>query len=339
MTTNNFLPENSVLFQESPANQTLIKHPKMSLCPLPSEQEKASKDLSVKKNPVSVFYYLKLFLFSLLVFTTIWSMAQQHLPEKRQTAFFPNVSRNSVSVQYADNTATITVDKLEDIRPGDKIRLLDMDKKEPFDAIVSSVKGNYFTVEGLSREKYGDQVYVYGKEVNDFRTVDYDAVSILNYSATQKLTKQAEEQKTQISSLQKEIVSLKTSIEMMVVLLQEQNLQLASLKADQTKVSTPSTEQELPLGTMSSGFIPNVFKQASSVLYTNNAAVLTIDKLEDIRPGDRIRLYNDKNECCETVVSSVNGDCFTVERLPREKFGENVFVYGKKVEDFSSAGL
>ena len=40
----------------------------------------------------------------------------------------------------------------------------------------------------------GDSLFVYGREVNDFRSVDYDAISMLNVSATQqlKLEKDAE---------------------------------------------------------------------------------------------------------------------------------------------------
>jgi hypothetical protein len=40
-------------------------------------------------------------------------------------------------------------------------------------------------------EKKGD-VFVYGKQVNDFRTVDYEAISMLNVSATQALLKRIE---------------------------------------------------------------------------------------------------------------------------------------------------
>jgi hypothetical protein len=36
------------------------------------------------------------------------------------------------------------------------------------------------------------QVFVYGREVKDFRTVDYDALAMLNFSATQELARQVE---------------------------------------------------------------------------------------------------------------------------------------------------
>ena len=312
-----------------------------SFSPLLSDTEKRLLEvIEVKKQQVGMIYYLKLFLFTLIVFSTVWSLAQTQLPETKKTVFFPNISRNSVAIQYAENTATITVDKLEDLRPGDKIRLMDINKSEPFDAIVSSVRGNYFTVEGLSAEKYGDQVYVYGKEVTDFRTVDYDALSIMNYKATQKLTKQVEDQKIQIQGLQKEIISMKTSMDQMIVLLKDQNAQLMNLKASTGKeVNTQKTRKDLPVDSKSSGFIPNINKKASSVVYSENAIVLTIDKLNDVRPGDKVLLFNHKNESFESVVSTVNGDCFTLEALPSEKFGQDILVYGKQVDDYETVGL
>jgi wobble nucleotide-excising tRNase len=51
----------------------------------------------------------------------------------------------------------------------------------------------------------GDQVFVYGREVNDFRSVDYDAIAMLNVSATQQL-------KREIQALQTENTALKAKL-------------------------------------------------------------------------------------------------------------------------------
>ena len=37
-----------------------------------------------------------------------------------------------------------------------------------------------------------DKVFVFGREVNDFRTVDYEAIAMLNVSATQELARKLE---------------------------------------------------------------------------------------------------------------------------------------------------
>jgi hypothetical protein len=40
----------------------------------------------------------------------------------------------------------------------------------------------------------GEKVFVFGREVNDFLTVDYDAISMLNVSATQHLKKEMDQE-------------------------------------------------------------------------------------------------------------------------------------------------
>lgn len=49
----------------------------------------------------------------------------------------------------------------------------------------------------------GDEVFVYGREVPDFRTVDYDALAMLNVSATQELARRLEEKDAVIKELTK----------------------------------------------------------------------------------------------------------------------------------------
>ena len=40
----------------------------------------------------------------------------------------------------------------------------------------------------------GEEVFVFGREVKDFRNVDYDAIAMLNVSATQELNRRLEKQ-------------------------------------------------------------------------------------------------------------------------------------------------
>jgi hypothetical protein len=46
---------------------------------------------------------------------------------------------------------------------------------------------------------------VYGEEVNDFRTVDYEGLTTLNISATQELSNLIKKQQQQIDLLMKRI--------------------------------------------------------------------------------------------------------------------------------------
>jgi hypothetical protein len=54
-----------------------------------------------------------------------------------------------------------------------------------------------------------DKVFVYGEEVDDFRTVDYEGLTTLNISATQELSKLIAAQNKKIAELEEEIKKLK----------------------------------------------------------------------------------------------------------------------------------
>ena len=60
------------------------------------------------------------------------------------------------------------------------------------------------------------KVFVYGREVDDFRTVDYQAVSMLNVSATQELLKRVEElehENLNLKASNEELMDLKQKVE------------------------------------------------------------------------------------------------------------------------------
>jgi len=70
-----------------------------------------------------------------------------------------------------------------DLKVGNKVKLIF--KEETIEAMVTDVTDQTFTID---QARNGD-VFVYGREVSDFRTVDYDALSMLNISATQELAR------------------------------------------------------------------------------------------------------------------------------------------------------
>ncbi len=82
---------------------------------------------------------------------------------------------------------------------GDKVKLIFGDKQDVYKVLKINEKGFY-------TERVSDgSVFVYGKEVNDFHTVDYEALSTLNISATQELVKQLNDLKAQNEILKKTV--------------------------------------------------------------------------------------------------------------------------------------
>lgn len=71
-----------------------------------------------------------------------------------------------------------------DLKLGDKVRLIGMTTES--ESEVVEIRDGGFRVDNLPA---GDEVFVYGREVDDYRTVDYEAIAMLNVSATQELAR------------------------------------------------------------------------------------------------------------------------------------------------------
>ncbi len=71
-----------------------------------------------------------------------------------------------------------------DLKAGERVRLLQEQASSVYE--VLAVTNGAFQVDLPAATR---QVFVYGREVEDFRTVDYEALAMLNVSATQELAK------------------------------------------------------------------------------------------------------------------------------------------------------
>lgn len=107
---------------------------------------------------------------------------------------------------------------------GEKVRLI-FEHKETLSKVISANE-NEFKIDSDETGK----VFVYGREVDDFRTVDYEAISMLNVSATQELLKRIEALENQNNVLKaqnSELLKLKSKMETLErsvsLLLEEKN--------------------------------------------------------------------------------------------------------------------
>ncbi len=100
----------------------------------------------------------------------------------------PNVYELASKLEHnsADGTLTITTKKPHDFKAGNLVDLV-ADKEEMKETPVKAVLDAHRFV--IACTKAPKSLFVYGKLVNDFQTVDYDAISMLNVSATQELKK------------------------------------------------------------------------------------------------------------------------------------------------------
>ncbi len=137
----------------------------------------------------------------------IAQQVEQHFPQvvSKVTRFIPNVYKTAESYIVKDNQTTIFIDNKIDVDNivrliyeeysvhGDKIGEMRVDQK------VTEVNSKSFTVKQKNkyvRRQPNSEVYifVFGTEVDDFRVVDYDGISMLNLSATQEIYKLLKEQ-------------------------------------------------------------------------------------------------------------------------------------------------
>jgi hypothetical protein len=83
-----------------------------------------------------------------------------------------------------------------DLKVGDRVKLIGEKEKGVYP--VLEVRDGAFRTDFKPST---EQVFVYGREVKDFRTVDYEALSMLNVSATQELARQLKSQQQELTRL------------------------------------------------------------------------------------------------------------------------------------------
>ena len=139
--------------------------------------------------------------------------------------FIPNVYQCISSIKKLSTGYLLSFRKEHNLsKEARKLQIVDKNSRG-FCSIVSIPSAKQVIVDA---PHLSDSVFVYGEQVHDFRTVDYDGLTTLNISATQELSKlvntqaaQIEVQRAQIQALQLANKEMKTSLnEVMAMLLQ-----------------------------------------------------------------------------------------------------------------------
>jgi len=133
----------------------------------------------------------------------------------KHTDFIPNVYQLTNKIEKSEGGYVLSfpiehkisksAKKLQVLLPGGN-------NMEQFD-IVDIPSGYHVKIKanGLNFDK----IFVYGEEVNDFRTVDYEGLTTLNISATQELSKQLKKQQEAIEIQNAKIASLTDAIKLL----------------------------------------------------------------------------------------------------------------------------
>lgn len=117
----------------------------------------------------------------------------------RNEDFIPNIYKPSVSTVYDENVQhlKIVLDEEHHLSAGCEVRLMTYSGQRDY-AVLEVTDPCSFTV---ASEVPLSEVFVFGKKVNDFRHIDYTAISMLGVSATQELSKENQQLKEETGQL------------------------------------------------------------------------------------------------------------------------------------------
>ena len=135
------------------------------------------------------------------------------------TEFIPNIYTIAEATKASDQTLQLTFKNSPELLVDDIINLFPKDKAE-MQARVVSVNKNVVVI-AVEDADLGDEIFVYGKQIDDFHTVDYDAISMLNVSATQEQQKLIEALQSEVAHLIDENITLKSQVSRLTDLEQE----------------------------------------------------------------------------------------------------------------------
>ncbi|MEM6318770.1 MAG: tail fiber domain-containing protein [Bacteroidota bacterium] len=109
---------------------------------------------------------------------------------------------------------------------GEKVQIFFEGKRELLE--VLEIKGNTFRVKPSIVHRQPSTVFVYGRQVHDFHTVDYQAIAMLNVSATQQLAKENEALKERMTTLEQENSQLQAQVNK-INQLEQQNVAMKAM--------------------------------------------------------------------------------------------------------------
>ncbi|MEI6410595.1 MAG: tail fiber domain-containing protein [Bacteroidota bacterium] len=136
--------------------------------------------------------------------------------------FIPNVYAVSSQTKLSAGQMTISLNKSHGFTVGDEVKLMMPDNSERKLTVKSVPSETTFSV--IWEEAAPAEVFVYGKKVDDFHTVDYDRIFTLNVSATQELARRVEQLEAENAQLRAHNNGLQQKTDR----LQQQNEELRS---------------------------------------------------------------------------------------------------------------
>jgi hypothetical protein len=143
----------------------------------------------------------------------IAQQVQQVYPQAITTYFktLPDIYLTALTVtQQADSVYQITLPHARLLKTGEKLEVHCAEIGSTVVNVIAVTDGKTFSIKSPLRLNLTKGLFVYGHPATDVLTVDYDAISMLNVSATQQLAKIIDEQQKEIALLKAQNATLAT---------------------------------------------------------------------------------------------------------------------------------
>lgn len=143
----------------------------------------------------------------------IAQQVEAHFPQAitRHKEFIPSIYCQATQADPHPQGLLLQLPKAHELVEGDRVRLIS-DTHGEIDVPVMALPSPTQLVVSTDTPTEG-RWFVFGKQVEDFRAVDYDALAMLNVSATQELLKRLEETQNQLKQLLEDHQQLKSELE------------------------------------------------------------------------------------------------------------------------------
>jgi hypothetical protein len=131
------------------------------------------------------------------------------LPEAVSTHkdFIPDIFALSSTIQKNNGLIQIELPKNHELKVGDKVRLILESGQEEVLAVNSL---NTFSVE---LNEVPENIFLYSKEADDFRAVDYNYIFLTGIGAIQELIKENEQLKNKVSDFESRLFKIEAFLE------------------------------------------------------------------------------------------------------------------------------
>lgn len=121
--------------------------------------------------------------------------------------FIPNIYQRTPSLKKQGGLLTVSLGSEHKLVVGEQVKIILPDDSQQVFEVKSTPSARSFTI--AWEQEVPETIFVYGKKVDDFHTVDYNRIFTMNVSATQELARRVEQLEAENAALLRHNESLK----------------------------------------------------------------------------------------------------------------------------------